>query len=89
MTELNTAAELARSLGMLNTADVEVYISEVLGLDLHYDAVPPEIAADVRTALDPHGERTAPARLYWPDHVENPKPSSPTAGEGFYDEDDQ
>jgi hypothetical protein len=27
---------------------------------------------------------TAAAPLYWPDHTEDPKPASPTAGEGFY-----
>lgn len=81
-----TPAELAADLGMLQPDDVEVYISEVLELDLHDEVIPPEIAADVRSALNPHGERTAAARLYWPEHDEDPEPATPTAGEGFHDD---
>lgn len=86
MTEPTTVAELAEDLGMLNPVDVQAYISDVLGIDLRDDAIPPEIAADVRTAFSPHGERTAAALLYWLDQPEDPKPVSPTAGEGFYDD---
>jgi hypothetical protein len=84
VTKPTNAADLAADLGMLQPDDVEVYVSEILGLDLHYDEMPPEIATDVRTAFNPHGERTAAARLYWPGHDEDPKPATPTAGEGFY-----
>lgn len=87
MTEPNAAAELATDLGMLRPDDVQVCISELLGLDLHYDEIPAELAAEVRDMLDPHGERSAPAGLYWPGH-ERPK-GSPTGEEGFYDEENE
>ena len=86
MTELNTAAALAEDLGMLQDDDVRAYISDVLELDLHDAEIPPEIAADVRTAFNPHGERTAPANLYWPGHDELPGPQTPTSEEGSYDD---
>jgi hypothetical protein len=41
----------------------------------------------VCSGLNPHGERSASAGLYWPGHDEDPRPSSPTAGKGFYDRD--
>jgi hypothetical protein len=91
MTNPIPAAALARDLGMLQPDDVEVYISEVLGLDLHDEDIPAEVAADVRTAFNPHGERTAPARLYWPGNVETDEiegegigARSPVRGEGHY-----
>ena len=37
-----------------------------------------------RDILNSQCERTAPARLYWAGHVEEPRPVSPTDGEGFY-----
>jgi hypothetical protein len=89
------ADRLARDLGMLQSDDVEVYISEVLGLDLHDEDIPAEVAADVRTAFNPHGERTAAACLYWPGNVETDDVEgegigarSPVRREGFYPDDD-
>jgi hypothetical protein len=85
MTEPITPEQLAQDLGMLQPDDVQVCVSDVLGLDLHTDEIPPEIAAEVRSVLDPHGERTAPARLYWPGHpAQVPRRRSPTDDEGFY-----
>jgi hypothetical protein len=79
-----TPAQLAEDLGQLQADDVRAYICDVLGLDLHDDEIPAEIAADVYRAFDPHGDRTAPARLCWPGHDEDPRPPSPTGEEGFY-----
>jgi hypothetical protein len=86
MTEPTTIADLPETSGIPNPDDVQAYISDVLGIDLRDDAIPPEIAADVRTAFRPHGERTAAAPLFRLDQPEDPKPVSPAAGEGFYDD---
>jgi hypothetical protein len=54
-----TTADLAAE----DTGDVDVVL-EQLG---ERDPQPPEeLAGFVRQLLDPHGERTAPAGLYWP-----------------------
>lgn len=78
-----TAAELAADLGV-GEGDVQYLVSEMI--DLHDDKIPPDICGEIRLMLNPHGERTAPANLYWPGHVEEPRPASPTAEEGFYPE---
>lgn len=84
-----TADELALDLGMLQDDDVRVVVASVVDLD--DEEIPDGIAAEVRRVLDPHGERTAPAQLYWPGHVE-PGGSlgiggaSPTRGEAEYPE---
>ena len=78
-----TAAELAEDLGLLQDDDVRAVVESIV--DLHDDEIPPEIAAEVRDVLNPHGERTAPAALYWPEHdKEEPRPATPMAEEGFY-----
>lgn len=84
-----TAADLAADLGLLQDDDVRAVVAELV--DLHDDAIPPEIAGEVRSVLDPHGERTAPAALYWSEHQETNEPGyrSPVRGEGFYLEDDE
>lgn len=58
-----TATDLAADLGV-----TEGDITVMLGL-LDDDApeLPDDVAALVRQLLDPHGERTAPPGLYWPD----------------------
>lgn len=88
MNEPVTAAELAEDLGMLQDDDVRAVVAEIV--DLHDDAIPPEIAGEVRSVLNPHGERTAPAALYWPGHTATNESGdrSPVRGEGFYLEDD-
>lgn len=45
----------------------------------------PQQAYDVQRVLDPNGERTAPAALYWPGHPDWARETnSPTEGEGDY-----
>jgi hypothetical protein len=84
MTEPIMPEQLAQDLGVLQPDDVQVCVSDLLRLDLH-DEIPPGIAAEVRSMLDPHDERTAPARLYWPGHPADVPPRvSPTDDEGFY-----
>jgi hypothetical protein len=38
--------------------DVKVLVEQIV--DLHEEELPDNVAADVRMALDPHGERTIP-----------------------------
>lgn len=86
MAEGMTAQDLAADLGMLQPDDVKVLLSEYLGVDLHDDVIPAEWCVEVRDVLDPVGERTAPAPLYWgPGHPRSWAGSSPTAGEGDYE----
>lgn len=75
----------------VHPGDVVVIVESLV--DLHDDDIPDVIAAEVKSVLDPHGERTAPAGFYWPGHpAEIPDPDeprgvmgmSPTRGEGFY-----
>lgn len=82
-----TATDLALDLGMLQPDDVQHVLAEYLGVDLHDEEIPAVVCAEVRDVLDPMGERTAPAPLYWgPGHPRSWAGSSPTAGEGSYDE---
>lgn len=87
MTEQVTAAELAEDLGMPQDDDVRAVVESIV--DLHDEDIPAEIAAEVRDVLNPHGERTAPAALYWPGNVETDEimgegigARSPVRGEG-------
>jgi hypothetical protein len=57
-----TTADLAADLGV-DEGDVDVLL-ELLGEQAR--DLPAELAAFLRDILDPHGERTAPAGLYWP-----------------------
>jgi hypothetical protein len=86
MTEGMTALDLAEDLGMLQDDDVQHVVVEYLGLDLHDEVIPAAVCAEVRDILDPVGERTAPAPLYWgPGHPRSWAGESPTAGEGDYE----
>jgi hypothetical protein len=80
-----TALELAEDLGQLQPDDVEYVVSEYLGLDVHDEVLPAAVCVEVRDILDPVGERTAPAPLYWPGHPRSFAGPGPTAGEGDYD----
>ena len=81
-----TAQDLAEDLGMLQPDDVQHVLSEHLGLDLHDEVIPAAVCVEVRDILDPNGERTAPAPLYWPGHPRSFEGDSPTAPEGFYED---
>jgi hypothetical protein len=87
-----TIADLAAGLG-LDEGDIDVVL-ELLGEDepdLHAAELPDDVASFVRRLLDPHGERTAPATLYWPGNEPLPREwgplgPNPTAPEGDYPE---
>ena len=79
-----TTLELAEDLGFLQPDDVRTTIEDHLGLDLHDEEVPAAVCVQVREVLDPNGERTAPAPLYWTGHERSFEGGSPTAPEGFY-----
>jgi hypothetical protein len=81
-----TVAELALDLGFLQPDDVVATVVEHLGLDVHDDVLPPAVCVEVRDILNPNGERTAPAPLYWPGHPVSWAGTSPTAGEDLYDD---
>jgi hypothetical protein len=85
MPEGMTALDLAEDLGMLQPDDVEHVVVEYLGLDLHDETIPAAVCVEVREVLNPNGERTAPAPLYWPGHPVSWAGSSPTSGEGDYE----
>ena len=76
---------LAEDLGFLQPDDVRATIVDHLGLDLHDDVVPAAVCVEVREVLNPNGERTAPAPLYYLGHPRSWAGESPTAGEGDYD----
>jgi len=57
-----TTAELAPALGV-SEGDLEVLLGQ---LGERAARLPTELASFLRSALDPHGERTAPTGLYWP-----------------------
>lgn len=59
---MTSSAELAVELG-LDAGDVRVLLRQ---LGEQTPDMPDELAAWIRQAFDPHGERTAPAGLYWP-----------------------
>jgi hypothetical protein len=77
-----TTADLAADLGV-DEGDVSVLL-ELLGERVR--ELSDDLAAFLRDVLDPHGERTAPAGLYWPSD-EQPRRRyglggpDPTAGE--------
>lgn len=82
MAEGMTATELAVDLGFLRDDDVRHVLSELV--DLHDDVISAELCAEVRSILNPHGERSAPAPFYWPGHPFSWAGKSPTDGEGEY-----
>ncbi|MEU7814096.1 hypothetical protein [Pseudonocardia sp. NPDC049154] len=49
----------------VDRADVAWTISEYLALDLHEDDIPYPLVGELRSVLEPHGERTDLDR-YWP-----------------------
>jgi hypothetical protein len=57
-----TTADLAADLG-LQEGDVDVVFKQLGERD---PQLPDEFAGFLRRVLDPHGERTAPAAVYWP-----------------------
>jgi hypothetical protein len=65
----------------INPIDAEVVVSLPHRGE---DVVPAEWCAEVRWILDPRGERTAPAPLYWAGHAVPWAGKSPTDGEGEY-----
>ena len=87
-----TIADLAADLD-IDEGDIDVVL-ELLGEDepdLHAAELPDDVASFVRRLLDPHGERIAPATVYWLGN--EPLPGSgdrwapnPTAPEGDYPE---
>jgi hypothetical protein len=81
-----TAMELAEDLGFLQPDDVQHVVVDYLGLDLHDEVIPAAVCVEVRDVLNPNHERTAAAPFYWPSHPRSFESSSPTAGEGSYDE---
>lgn len=85
MTRGVTAQDLAEGLGMLQPDDVQVVVSQYLGLDVHDDIIPTAVCVEVRDVLSPNGERTAPAPFYWQGHPLSWAGESPTAGEGDYE----
>jgi hypothetical protein len=75
-----TIADLAADLG-IDEGDIDVVL-ELLGEDepdLRAAELPDDVASFVRRLLDPHGERIAPATLYWPGNEPLP-PGVGTAG---------
>ena len=88
-----TTADLAADLGV-DEGDVDVLL-ELLDEDEKGAQIvrtpgglPDDVADFLRDVLDPHGERTAPAGLYWPAAEPAPRPTfglggpDPTAPEG-------
>jgi hypothetical protein len=73
--------DLAAELGVYE-GDVRVLLGQLGGQTRD---MPDELAGFLRRLLDPHGERTAPAKLYWP-AAEDPRRQfglggpDPTAG---------
>ena len=61
--------DLAAELG-LDEGDVRVLLRQ---LGEQTPDIPDELAAFIRQAFDPHGERTAPAGLYWPGVEDEPR----------------
>lgn len=86
MAEGMTAMDLALDLGFLQPDDVQVVLSEHLGVDLHDEVIPAVWCVEVRWILDPNGERTAPAPFYWTGHPRSFAGPGPTDGEGDYDD---
>ena len=64
-----TATTLAADLGV-DEGDIDVLLEL---LDERTPELSDELAAFLRQVLDPHGERTAPSGLYWPDAGSRPR----------------
>jgi hypothetical protein len=64
-----TTSDLATDLGV-DEGDVAVLLDL---LDEQTPVLGDELAAFLRRVLDPHGERTAPPRLYWPGEDDEPR----------------
>ena len=91
---MTTTADLADDLGV-DEADVALLLArlseddpDLTGGTLSVDTVSDDTASFIRQLLDPHGERTAPAGLYWPDAEPKPRQAyglggpNPTAPDG-------
>jgi hypothetical protein len=61
--------DLAADLGV-DEGDVRVLLRQ---LGEQTPDLPGELAAFLRRLLDPHGERTAPANLFWPRAEDEPR----------------
>ena len=59
---MTTTTHLAADLGV-DPGDVDVLLEL---LDERVPELSDDLAGFLRSVLDPHGERTAPAGLYWP-----------------------
>lgn len=81
---MGSTEDLAADLAV-DEGDVVVLLKQ---LGEHALDMPEELAAFVAQLLDPHGERTAPAGLYWPGEDDEPRRTfglggpDPTAPEG-------
>jgi hypothetical protein len=64
-----TTADLAADLGV-DEGDVDVLLEL---LDEQPPDLPDDLAGFLRDVLDAHGERTAPAGLYWPAADDEPR----------------
>jgi hypothetical protein len=64
---VTTTADLAADL-RVDEGDIALLLDHLAedDPDLAGDAVSDEAASFIRQLLDPHGERTTPAGLYWP-----------------------
>lgn len=65
-----TTVDLAADLGV-DEGDVGVLLEQ---LGERAPELPDDLASFLRECLDPHGERTAPAGLYWPGADNEPRP---------------
>jgi hypothetical protein len=59
---MTTTMDIAEDLGV-DEGDVDVLLEQ---LGESEQELPDDLAGFLRRLLDPHGERTAPAGLYWP-----------------------
>jgi hypothetical protein len=81
---MTTTTHLATDLGV-DPGDVDVLLAL---LDERAPELSDDLAGFLRSVLDPHGERTAPAGLYWPGADDEPRRAyglggpDPTAPEG-------
>ncbi len=64
-----TATTLAADLGV-DEGDIDVLLEL---LDERMPELSDELAGFLRQVLDPHGERTAPSGLYWPNTDSRPR----------------
>ena len=65
----STTSDLAADLG-INEGDVDVVLEL---FDEHGPELDDDDAEFLRRVFDPHGERTAPAGLYWPGTDDEPR----------------